>query len=172
MRYVRSPAAFFDDSTFSPPLLPRMLMNPRTVCACQPVASMISASVAPFARCIIAIISAFLLLRASVARFCVPARRALPALLGSAAFALFLALGAPFVLVASLFEGAFSGATCAPCSATVAALSLASAFVMLIILFCAGFAHDDSSLQFGETARQICVRLCLRTGRLAGMGPF
>jgi hypothetical protein len=29
-----------------PPLLPRMLMNPRTVCACQPVADMISASVA------------------------------------------------------------------------------------------------------------------------------
>ena len=88
-------------------------------------------------RFIIARTSAFLLLRASVARFCVPARRALPAFLGSAAFVPFLALGAPFVLVASLFEGAFSGATCAPCSATVAALSLVSAFVMLLILFCA-----------------------------------
>src|SRR5882757_3478702 len=40
-----------------------MLTNPRTVCACQPVASMISASVAPLARLIIAITSAFLLLR-------------------------------------------------------------------------------------------------------------
>jgi len=30
MRYVRSPAAFFDDSIVSPPLLPRMLTNPRT----------------------------------------------------------------------------------------------------------------------------------------------
>jgi hypothetical protein len=36
--YVRSPAAFFDDSIFSPPLLPRMLTKPRTVCGCQSVA--------------------------------------------------------------------------------------------------------------------------------------
>jgi hypothetical protein len=41
------------------------------------------------------------------------------------------------------------------CSATVAALSGVSAFVMCIILFCAGFAHGDSSLWFGKTARQI-----------------
>ena len=34
--YVRSPAAFFDESIFCPPLLPRMLTNPRTVCFCQP----------------------------------------------------------------------------------------------------------------------------------------
>jgi len=47
------------------------------------------------------------------------------------------------------------GATCAPCSATVAALSLVSAFVMWIVLFCAGFAHDDSSLSFAGTASQI-----------------
>jgi DNA invertase Pin-like site-specific DNA recombinase len=31
MRYVRSPASFFADSIFSPPLLPRMLTKPRTV---------------------------------------------------------------------------------------------------------------------------------------------
>src|SRR5438045_8141137 len=61
--YVRSPEAFFEDSMRWPPLLPRMLTKPRTVCFCQPVASMISASVAPLDRFIIAITSAFLLLR-------------------------------------------------------------------------------------------------------------
>jgi hypothetical protein len=61
--YVRSPAAFLDESILWPPLLPRMLTNPRTVCRCQSVAFMISSRVAPFARCIIAITSAFLLAR-------------------------------------------------------------------------------------------------------------
>src|SRR5258706_15162942 len=51
-----------------------MLTKPRTVCACQPVASMISASVAPLARFIMARTSAFLLLRSS-APFCARARR-------------------------------------------------------------------------------------------------
>ena len=41
--YVRSPAAFLDDSISSPPLLPRMLTKPRTVCGGQPVAFIISA---------------------------------------------------------------------------------------------------------------------------------
>src|SRR5580698_9433568 len=66
IRYVRSPASFFDDSIFSPPLLPRMLTKPRTVWACQPVAAMISASVAPFARFINATTSAFLLARSAL----------------------------------------------------------------------------------------------------------
>src|SRR5450759_2436989 len=61
--YVRSPEAFLEDSMLWPPLLPRMLTKPRTVCFCQPVVSMISARVAPLARFIIAITSAFLLLR-------------------------------------------------------------------------------------------------------------
>ena len=39
---------------------------------------------------------------------------------------------APFFWVAPFFEGAFSGAPCAPCSATAAA-SLVSALVMLVI---------------------------------------
>src|SRR5579864_1801294 len=64
--YVRSPAAFLDDSIFSPPLLPRMLTKPRTVCGCQPVAFMISASVAPLARFIIAMTSAFLFVRSAL----------------------------------------------------------------------------------------------------------
>src|SRR5437667_3121752 len=63
MRYVRSPDALLEDSIFSPPLLPRIETKPRTVCACQPVTFMISASVTPLARFIIAITSAFLLLR-------------------------------------------------------------------------------------------------------------
>src|SRR5271170_3811796 len=64
--YVRSPAAFLDESIFSPPLLPRMLTKPRTVCACHFVAAMISASVAPLARFISAITSAFLLARSAL----------------------------------------------------------------------------------------------------------
>jgi hypothetical protein len=63
--YVRSPAGFLDDSIVSPPLLPRMLTKPRTVCGCQPVAFMISGRVAPFARFLIAITSAFLLVRSA-----------------------------------------------------------------------------------------------------------
>jgi hypothetical protein len=42
-----------------------MLTNPRTVCGCHPVAFMISGRVAPFARCIIPITSAFLLARSA-----------------------------------------------------------------------------------------------------------
>src|SRR6266567_7792057 len=61
--YVRSPAAFLEDSMLWPPLLPRRLTNPRTVCFCHPVACIISVSVAPLARLIIAMTSAFLLLR-------------------------------------------------------------------------------------------------------------
>ena len=72
--YVRSPAAFFDDSIFSPPLLPKILTKPRTVCACQPVVAMISASVAPLARFIMVMTSAFLLPPAS-GLFCARARR-------------------------------------------------------------------------------------------------
>ena len=48
-----------------PLLLPRMLTKPRTVWACQPVAAMISANVAPLARFIKATTSAFLLARSS-----------------------------------------------------------------------------------------------------------
>src|SRR5260370_8493336 len=80
----------------TPPLLPRMLTKPRTVCGCQPVAFMISGSVAPFARFIIAITSAFLLVRSAfglVAAFLArPAFFAglafLPALLAPFAFSL------------------------------------------------------------------------------------
>jgi hypothetical protein len=97
--YVLSPAAFFDDPIVSPPLLPRMLTKPRTVCFCQPVASIISANVTPFARFIIAITSAFLLLRsaAGLAAFIAVA------FFGSA-LAVFLALDALFFGLAPFFD--------------------------------------------------------------------
>src|SRR5258707_728423 len=44
-----------------------MLTKPRTVCFCQAVSSMISVSVAPLARFIIAMTSAFLLVRSAAA---------------------------------------------------------------------------------------------------------
>src|SRR5579863_8671183 len=47
-----------------------MLTKPRMVCGCQPVASMISASVVPLARFISAITSAFLLARSAVGLAC------------------------------------------------------------------------------------------------------
>src|ERR1039458_10324942 len=62
-------AAFFEDSIFCSPLLPRMLTKPLTVWRCQPVASMISARVTPFGRFISAMTAAFLLLRSSFAPF-------------------------------------------------------------------------------------------------------
>src|SRR5260370_29944128 len=58
----RSPAHLQSQSR---PLLPRMLTNPRTVCGCQPVAFTISGRVAPLARFISAITSAFLLVRSA-----------------------------------------------------------------------------------------------------------
>jgi hypothetical protein len=50
-----------------PALATRILTKPRIVCFCQPVALAISARVTPLARFIIAITSAVLLVRASVA---------------------------------------------------------------------------------------------------------
>src|ERR1017187_3344033 len=105
-------------------------MNPRTVCFCQPIFSMISASVAPFFRRRSSITRLFLLSgRGSAAGLgaFLPAAGfvALVAFLGaaSAAFlagAAFLAafwlLGALFFWLAAFFEGASSGATGAPCS--------------------------------------------------------
>src|SRR5216684_8731525 len=105
-------------------------MKPRTLCACQSVAFMISARVAPLARPIISRIFAPLLsgrgvlaflavglVRSGLATFL----RALAPFFGAAALALpplavFWPLGAPCLWVARFFEEAFSGATCAPCS--------------------------------------------------------
>ncbi len=93
---------------------------------------MISARVAPLARPIISMIFAPLLsARGALAAF-LPA---LPSFFGVAALflatlAVFWPLGAPFFWLAPFFDGAFSGATWAPCSATAAAcvVSVASLF--------------------------------------------
>src|ERR1700738_5594639 len=82
-----------------------MLTKPRTVCLCQPVACIISASVTPFARIIIAITSAFLLLRSEAlspvalpdAFFAALAFLAgVPALRGASGFSAADSLGCPF----------------------------------------------------------------------------
>ena len=117
--------------------LPRVpLMKPRTLCACQDVASIISASVAPLARWIKARTVAVLLPSLTPPAFGFAAfLGALAACLAEVAFlglaaaaalglpplALFWPLGAPFLGLAPFFGEAFSGATFAPCAATSAA---------------------------------------------------
>src|SRR5713101_8231990 len=92
-------------------------MKPRTLWACQSVAFMISARVAPLARPIISMIFAPLLsARGALVFF---AGTGLPALV-LAPLAVFWPLGAPFFWLAPFFEEVFSGATWAPCSATAA----------------------------------------------------
>src|ERR1700722_15217782 len=101
---------------------------------------MISDNVAPLARPIIARIFAPLLsARGALACFALAGLAAfLPAVasfFGAAALvfrplAVFRPSRAPFFLVAAFFEEAFSDATFAPCSATVADLSFVFAFVI------------------------------------------
>src|ERR1700694_5425019 len=91
---MRSPASFFDESILTPCFLPAVEMNPRTLWACQPVAFMISARVAPLARPIISrIIAPLLSARGAVARLAgavdlADFLRAFPAFFGAAALAL------------------------------------------------------------------------------------
>src|SRR5688572_7546621 len=125
-------------------------MKPRTLCACQ-VAFMISARVAPLARAIISRIFAPLLSARGALAFLVAAGfaaffAALASFFGAAAFvlaplAVFWPLGAPFFWVAPFFEGAFSGAPCEPCSATLAAVFVSALVILVRILFCAWLAH-------------------------------
>src|SRR6266851_8443455 len=106
-------------------------MKPRTLCACQSVAFMISARVAPLARPIMSMIFAPLLsARGALVFFAGTGLAAfLPALV-LAPLAVFWPLGAPFFWLAPFFDGAFSGATWGPCSATAAVwvVSVASLF--------------------------------------------
>src|SRR5271165_7669880 len=106
-------------------------MKPRTLWFCQSVALAISAIVAPLGRrrrsrmmfffensrgtLASFTLAAFLLATFSLACFFGAALACLAAF-----FAPLLALGAPFFWLAAFFEAAFSGATCAPCSATAA----------------------------------------------------
>src|SRR6266851_4755814 len=115
-------------------------MKPRTLCACQSVAFMISARVAPLARPIMSMIFAPLLSARGALVFFAGAGlaaffAALAAFFGAAALVLaplaaVWPLGAPFFGLAPFFEGANSRATCAPCSATAAVwvVSVASLF--------------------------------------------
>src|SRR5713101_5486866 len=98
MLYTRSPSARLAELTISPMFLPSApLMNPRTLCFCQPVAFIISARVAPFLRWI----------RANTVAFLLPCRAAalwrplvaLPAVLRPA-FTVCFAGGAGFALAA------------------------------------------------------------------------
>jgi hypothetical protein len=118
MRYVRSPASFFAESIWTPCFLPAVEMKPRTLCACESVAFMISASVSPLARAIISRIFAPLLSARGAAAFLaavglaallLPFAAAVAVFLGAAALALatvavFLAFGVPF-LAGSLLGG-------------------------------------------------------------------
>src|SRR5687768_8566437 len=130
-----------------PGFLPAFEMNPLTLCACQPVASIIWASVAPLARRSRSRIMAPLLsargLHGSFARAGLAAFfAALASFFGAVALALPLLaarwpLGAPFLLLVPFFEDAFLGATCAPWAATVAAFSVPASVFVMFILFCA-----------------------------------
>ena len=124
-------------------------MNPRTLWACQEVASRISVRVAPLARCSNARTEAVLLPSRTPAAFSFgPFLGALAAFWAGVAFlglavlgalglpplAIFWRLGAPFFALAAFFEEAFSGATVAPCSATAAAVSVVAASWVVIFV--------------------------------------
>jgi hypothetical protein len=121
---------------------------------------MISSSVTPLARFIMAITSAFLFVRASAAPFCSPCAL-WPSSWERAPWRFPWPYGA-VLLAGPFFKAGFGGATCAACSAAVAALSLVSVFVMRIVLFCAGFGHDDSSLQLDRDCKSNLQRLWAR----------
>jgi hypothetical protein len=151
----------------------------RTLWACQSVAFMISASVAPLARPIISMIFAPLLsARGAVVFFAgagLAAFFALASFFGAAGLVLaplaaVCPLGVPFFWLAALFAAAFSGAPWAPCSATAAAsvVVVASVFFMVIFVLIGGrSAHDDSSLRSRIQAREFCrnLRMILGTDR-------
>src|ERR1039458_2094035 len=120
MLYTRVPSSRLVELTVSPIFLPRVpLMKPRTLCACQDVASMISASVAPLARWIKARTVAVLL----------PSRA--PSAFGLAAcLASFGAL--PF-----LFDLGLAGATRRACFAPLAFVEAFGSWVSVLGVACA-----------------------------------
>src|SRR5580704_18781138 len=109
MRKKQCLVSVFVDSIVSPCFLAAVERKPRTLWACQSVAFMISASVAPLARAIMSRIFAPLLSARGAVAFLLSFAPALAAFLGVAALALapclaplavFLALGAPFFWLA------------------------------------------------------------------------
>jgi hypothetical protein len=155
IRYTRSPAAFFDESTVSPmSLISWPDTKPRIECFCHPVALAISPSVAPSLRRSSLITSSFLLHSRAAAGFVftlgrLPARwqDALPFGLATAFLAAgFLAaalagLAAALTLVRAflglllLVEAALDGEMVGPCAATAAlwAVGVVSGVVMIIV---------------------------------------
>src|SRR5215471_20668504 len=134
---MRSPASLLDDSIVMLCFLPAVEMNPRTLCACQFVTFMISPRVAPLARPINSRIFAPLLLArgAAALRSDLALDLLVTSFFGAATLAFFLVLGASFLWPAPFFEEALSGATAAPCSATVAAMPVVFVFVMFCLPF-------------------------------------
>src|SRR5579863_5672925 len=111
-----------------------MLTKPRTVCACHSVAAIISARVAPLARFIIAMTSAFLFGRSAfglLARFL-----ARPAFFAALAFL----VGARFV---------FGGGASAPDA------FFSDSVVVFISFLLTGLRSSHRSLRFGKIASEI-----------------
>lgn len=155
IRYTRSPASFLLDSTASPIFLVRVPeTKPLIEWFCQPVALAISAIVAPPLRCS----------RSRTICFLLPSRGLLAvaffvagfvafllagffaSFLAAGLLAVFLALGALCFLLAFLFEVAFSGATCAPGSATAAVCVVVLAFVVMVLVLWRLIRAPHSSL--------------------------
>src|SRR5688572_22412596 len=105
-------------------------MNPRTLCACHPVAAMISGRVAPLARPIISRIVAPLLSLGG-AFFRAAFLPGFAGLLEFAGRAAFPPLGAAFFRPPTSFAGAFCGVGDAPVSTTAAAVSWISLFILI-----------------------------------------
>src|SRR5215468_5648160 len=113
---MRSPASVFVDSILRPCFLAAVERNPRTLCACQSVAFMISARVAPLGRPISSRIFAPLLsARGALASFSAAGLptffTVLPDFLPAdlAALACFLDLAASFFGFAPFFEPTLAG---------------------------------------------------------------
>src|SRR6202171_196003 len=112
-------------------------MNPRTVCFCQPILSMISACVAPFFRWSIATTWAVLLPSRAPSAFGFAAFGVLAAFLaGGVFFALAVAAGLGLPPLAPFWPlGApFFGAALAACAATAAAVSVVFSVSAVIIV--------------------------------------
>src|SRR5215471_9154140 len=162
---MRSPASVFVDSILRPCFLAAVERKPRTLWACQDVAFMISARVAPLGRPINSrILAPLLSARGALDSLSATVFAAFFAVLavffgaGLPDFAPFLALGTCFLGLVPFFEEALAGATVRPCSATAAAFSVvvASAFVMVFILSAADprmtIHHSGASEKQGKSS--------------------
>src|ERR1022692_1204268 len=136
IRYVRSPPSGLKDSTWYPAFFIAPARKPRTVCFCQPIFFITSASVAPPFRCSMATTWAVLL----------PSRGA------AASFALttFLPLGALLAAVVFLAALPLVGAPLATCAPRVAACAPPLAFRSAFGL--AGWCAFGSGVPTGAAA--------------------